>query len=161
MDTTPPHVDAQTSADPPRRSVGVEVRAAGNHLLLVVSGEADQYSSQALRDELGAALAHRPRSVAVEVSRLTYCDRAGLDALNDFCAEASIAGVPVVIHGIAPPAGVGAFPAGAVDRRAAPEDRSVTRESLPFRHEPASPATFHPSGVAAMSAAPPRPWPVR
>ena len=162
MATRTRHADLETSgsAGPGTAQVRVVARTTGTHLLLEVSGEADLSTAPELRDELAAALSRCPRSVALEVSHLTYCDLAGLDALNDFCAEASRAGVPPVVRGMSPRlAWMNArFPTAhgmpASVESAAPEDEPTGRE----RWRPGG-APFG-SARAAMGTTP-RPWPER
>ena len=142
-------------------SVRVVATSLGTHLLLEVVGEADQDTAQALREDLAAALRCRPRSVTLEISGLTVRDLAGLDALNDFCADASqVVGVPPVVRGMAPrpawmDAGVPAadgMPPRAVASTAPGEPRSGAQRWRLGTQLGASRADV---------AATPRPWPER
>lgn len=139
------------SPRPPHRSVLVEDTMTDGHLLLVVVGEADLHSAPTLRADLLIALDRRPGSVVVDVSRLAYCDLAGLDALNDFCAAATAAGVPTVIDGMSPLL--------AWLRARFPAAHSTPSEVDRSRPEFGSVGDARPGQVAA--ARPPRPWPVR
>ncbi len=80
----------------------VDERLGAGQLLLVVSGEADYYTADTLRDYLGRALTPAARSVVVDVSGLRFCDLSGLDALDGFCAEAVTRGLPVTMQGMSP-----------------------------------------------------------
>ena len=163
MATTSRHVGVETSSSaiPLGASVRVEIRGSGPHLLLVVTGEADLSTAQALREDLGAALTRRPCSVALEISGLTYCDLAGLDALNDFCAEASVAGVPPVVQGMSPRLAwmQAMFPAP--NGMPSPAGGSAASVSLGSRHERWLPGHAPLGTPPAEPVAPPRPWPER
>ena len=76
----------------------VRTAAEGQHVVVVVSGEADLATAALLRDALVGALTHGPRSLVLDAVDLTFCDLRGLDALTDAVHEAEVAGVVVTLH---------------------------------------------------------------
>ena len=80
--------------------LSVSPRRNGPQLVLVVLGEADLSTAGQLRDELLAAFAFTPASIVVDVSGLTFCGLAGLDALNDVVAAADAFCIPLELRGM-------------------------------------------------------------
>ena len=72
----------------------------GPERVLFVLGEADASNAGQLRDNLMAAFAFSPASIVVDLSGLTFCALAGLDALNDVVAAADAFGVPLALRGM-------------------------------------------------------------
>lgn len=68
----------------------------------MISGEADLCTAESLREDLGRALTPTTRSVTIDVSRLRFCDLAGLDALDGFCMEAEARDLSLTVHGMSP-----------------------------------------------------------
>jgi anti-anti-sigma regulatory factor len=60
----------------------VRSRVIGSELRLLVRGEADMSNAEQLRDELIEAIASWPHATVIDVSGLTFCGLAGLDALQ-------------------------------------------------------------------------------
>lgn len=69
----------------------------GQHVVVLVAGEADRATSLELREKLVDSLFYRPRSLVVDATDLT-CDAHGLDALLDFVALAEVSGTHVTIR---------------------------------------------------------------
>ena len=74
----------------------------GPQLVLRVLGEADNDTAGHLRDSLLSAFAFTPAEIVVDVSGLTFCALAGLDALNDAVATAATFGIPLELRGMSP-----------------------------------------------------------
>lgn len=72
----------------------------GPQLVLVVRGEADVSTAAHLRNSLLAALAFTPEMIVVDVSGLTFCSLAGLDALNEAAVAAQTAGISLQLRGV-------------------------------------------------------------
>ena len=98
-----PRPDAlESGSSEPGDHIRVDTRLFGDHLVLVVCGEADIDTAETLREELTRALTPTTRSVAVDASRLRFCDLAGLDALDGFCADAATRHMTTAVHGMSP-----------------------------------------------------------
>ncbi len=52
-------------------------------VVVLVAGEVDRATAPQLREMVVDSLVHRPRSVVVDASDLTFCDLGALDALAD------------------------------------------------------------------------------
>lgn len=160
-DARPADLAAPRSTPQPTASVRVVGTGVGAHLLLEVTGEADLDTARALRKELAAALSRRPRSVTLEVSRLTYRDLAGLDALDDFCAEATLAGVRPVVRGMSPRLAWLHAHLAATDRMPAGVSGSTAPSDPLSEHRRRSMGGAHLGMRPADHVASPRPWPER
>lgn len=82
-------------APPP---LSVRTAADGDHVVVVVSGEADMSTAALLRAELLGALTHGPRCLVLDAVDLTFCDLHGLDALTDAVHQAEVEGVVMTLH---------------------------------------------------------------
>jgi anti-anti-sigma regulatory factor len=68
-------------------------------LMIIVAGEADIGSALSLEYRIAGALAKSPDTAIIDVSALTFCDLAGMDALETVVATARAVGVEVALHG--------------------------------------------------------------
>ena len=159
---TPRPESSPDDRGPAARALVVARRLDGPRLVLSIFGEADVGSVLELRDGLRRALALAHDEVSVDLRGLTFCDLAGLDALNSFVREATDRGLRTSIHGMSPVLTWlnETFPpdGGAPTVR----DRSTASGTGPAPPAPgpdspddgADAEALHPTGA-------PRPWPVR
>lgn len=93
---------ATSAADRSSRLVIMPLRAAEQHVLVVV-GEADMQTAGQLRTQLINLLWAAPASsVVVELAALGFCDLSGLDALHDAARAAADVGVALTFRGMSP-----------------------------------------------------------
>ncbi len=148
---------------PAARSLVVIRRLDGPRLVLRVLGEADVGSVRDLRDGLRRALALALDEVSVDLSGLTFCDLAGLDALDDFVRDAADRGLTTSVHGMSP------VLSWLHDTFPPHGDNLPLAVDRPTTPDPGGP---HPTGAPASPAdegdpsardptRSPRPWPVR
>lgn len=69
-----------------------------DHIVVLVTGEADCCSAPLLREGLARGLYYRPRSLLVDATDLTFCDLHGLDALVDGIETVERSGACVTVH---------------------------------------------------------------
>lgn len=119
----------------------------GERLVLRVVGEADVLNARSLLDDLRSALDQRSAVVVVDLSGLTFCDLAGMDALRAFRSEAAASGVQTAVEGMSP---VLSWLQDAFPRSIPPSWRAERRPGEP---------PDGPSGGQADDR--PRAWPVR
>jgi anti-anti-sigma factor len=67
-------------------------------VVVLVAGEVDRATAPLLRERVVDSLVHRPLSVVVDASDLTFCDLGGLDALVDAVGVVERSGVPVTVR---------------------------------------------------------------
>ena len=101
LSTPPPDTSAVPGPEPLPALLGLVLRAAERHVLVLV-GDADLSTAVHLRQHVLNALAGRPPALLVDLSALDSCDRAGLDALHDGARLARAAGVPLSFRGTSP-----------------------------------------------------------
>lgn len=77
------------------------VRAGTQHVL-VVSGEADVFNANQLRDDIVGRFSVQPASLIVDLTALTFCDLHGLDALQAAARAAAEAGIDLAFRGASP-----------------------------------------------------------
>lgn len=92
-------VDLLPLSGPSPGWLSVSPLSAGPSLVVVVAGEADWGTASQLRDQLTAALAYGPQSVALDLTDLTFCNLTGLRALIEVVEVAQRAGADVVLRG--------------------------------------------------------------
>lgn len=66
---------------------------------IVVSGDADTTTSGALQTQIVAALPGADRPATIDLSRLTFCDLSGMDALEGAISVAEARGTAVTVRG--------------------------------------------------------------
>ncbi|MFG2006734.1 STAS domain-containing protein [Spirillospora sp. NPDC048911] len=84
--------------DPLASRLNVNIRPAHRWQIVEVGGDLDLVTAPALRDQIGALIDARtaPR-IALEMSRLTFCDSSGLNALIRLWKRAVAAGGQLVL----------------------------------------------------------------
>ena len=65
----------------PGMMMNVTSQQESDHVVLIVEGEVDLYTSPALRDALAVAFAKKHATVIVELSAVTYMDSSGIATL--------------------------------------------------------------------------------
>lgn len=69
-----------------------------DHVVVLVTGEADCSTAPLLREGLARGLFYRPRSLVVDATDLTFCDLHGLDALVDGIETVERSGAHVTVN---------------------------------------------------------------
>ncbi|MET7995214.1 STAS domain-containing protein [Amycolatopsis sp. NPDC005232] len=72
----------------------ITTTTAAGTTVVTAAGEIDTAVSDALRDELVAALEARPDVLVVDLSEVPFCDSSGLSVLIDVRGRATEAGIP-------------------------------------------------------------------
>lgn len=71
----------------------IAVRTDGAGAVVVLAGEVDLGNAPRLRRAIRAALASRPKALAVDMAGVTFCDSTGLSVLVGGRMEAEVRGV--------------------------------------------------------------------
>ncbi|MGH3897193.1 MAG: STAS domain-containing protein [Pseudonocardiaceae bacterium] len=79
----------------------VETSAENGSMRIALSGEIDLANAAAIEDELREAVSHRPATVSVDLTDLTYLDSAGIRIL--FALASRLQALRIVLELIVPP----------------------------------------------------------
>lgn len=93
-----PKTPASRAAEARGRLLVLAVPQPRRHVVVLVAGDVDRASAPLLRERVVDCLFHRPRSVTVDATDLTFCDLGGLDALVDAVRALRRAGVRVTVQ---------------------------------------------------------------
>ncbi|MYW01913.1 STAS domain-containing protein [Streptomyces sp. SID3343] len=74
----------------------------GRHCLVVLVGEIDLDTAPAVRHALDECVAHRPLDICVDMSAVSFCDCAGLNALLHGLRAARAVGAELRLHDAQP-----------------------------------------------------------
>ncbi len=86
----------------PSAYLRIDTHPAGERMAVVVAGEIDMATSRQLRHSLRAALAESVSGVDLDLTRVSFCDCAGLNVLLDARQHASTDGKTVTIGSAGP-----------------------------------------------------------